>query len=324
MTAAATYTFVEHWARTPELDQATQDGTNSRTHGVCVAKDGTVIVFGQRKNAIMHFAPDGTLIAEYGGEDWLAAHGLTYQVLDGQEVLWLTDQNSGKVAKTTLTGEVLLDIAPIVYTAGDSSEEGKGAYGQKYSPTWAVQDPSTGRIFLADGYGQHVVHLLSPQGEVIKTLTGEEGAGRFSCPHGINLDAKGRLLITDRGNSRLVVYSQDGDHLETYQDVCHSPCCFDFLDDLILVPELVGSVKVLNDQFEVVAELGQSDIVNKPAKPEGGFDHVAPEGWPNLYGTDLVKDGMFNSPHGGCFAPNGDIYVAEWIVGGRITKLAKD
>jgi len=64
----------------------------------------------------------------------------------------------------------------------------------------------------------------------------------------------------------------------------------------------------------VATELGASDIVGPEQRPDG---------WPNLAGTPLVKAGKFNSPHGGCFAPNGDVYCVEWIVGGRITKLAR-
>jgi hypothetical protein len=28
-------------------------------------------------------------------------------------------------------------------------------------------------------------------------------------------------------------------------------------------------------------------------------------------------------PHDACFAPNGDIFVAEWVATGRITKLER-
>jgi hypothetical protein len=36
-----------------------------------------------------------------------------------------------------------------------------------------------------------------------------------------------------------------------------------------------------------------------------------------------IGRGDFNSPHAACFAPNGDIYVVEWVLGGRITRLEK-
>jgi hypothetical protein len=36
----------------------------------------------------------------------------------------------------------------------------------------------------------------------------------------------------------------------------------------------------------------------------------------------LIDAGKFNSPHGVAADTQGNIYVTEWIIGGRITKLA--
>jgi putative N-acetylmannosamine-6-phosphate epimerase len=46
------------------------------------------------------------------------------------------------------------------------------------------------------------------------------------------------------------------------------------------------------------------------------------EGWPNL-DDHLIEEGKFNSPHGSVADSHGNIYVVEWIIGGRITKLQK-
>ena len=53
-------------------------------------------------------------------------------------------------------------------------------------------------------------------------------------------------------------------------------------------------------------------------------------GWPNINGddgkperTDLLEPGKFNSPHGLAIDKDGHLYVAEWLIGGRFTKLAK-
>ena len=74
-------------------------------------------------------------------------------------------------------------------------------------------------------------------------------------------------------------------------------------------------VKLLNvNSLELIVELGASDII--------GLDE-RPEGWPNLAGTDLLRPHFLNSPHGTCFAPNGDIYCVEWIIGGRISRFVK-
>lgn len=37
----------------------------------------------------------------------------------------------------------------------------------------------------------------------------------------------------------------------------------------------------------------------------------------------LWLDGQFVHPHDACFSPTGDIFVAEWVPTGRVTKLEK-
>ena len=45
-------------------------------------------------------------------------------------------------------------------------------------------------------------------------------------------------------------------------------------------------------------------------------------GWSNV-SKEYLELGKFNSPHAIAVDCNGNIYVAEWVVGGRITKLVE-
>ncbi len=301
------YTWIDNWARIPEHPSGR---TNGRTHGVCVTADGRVMVFHQAHDGLLTFDPQGRLRAAVGGDRWLGAHGLTLVSDTDGEYLWLTDQSTAEVVKVTLEGQTVQTI--------ERAPHPVYAEGGRYCPTWAAQNPVTGEIWVADGYGSSLVHRYSAGGDYQATLDGSEGAGRFNCPHGINFrtTANGpELWITDRGNRRVVVTDGEGQFLRQ-TGITHSPCCFDFHQDLVVIPELFTGVKVLQaDTLELVTELGASDCVSPDAKPDG---------WPNLAGTDLVKPGQFNSPHGGCFAPNGDIFCVEWIVGGRITRLKRN
>ncbi|MQG34294.1 MAG: hypothetical protein FI717_08320 [SAR202 cluster bacterium] len=54
------------------------------------------------------------------------------------------------------------------------------------------------------------------------------------------------------------------------------------------------------------------------------------DGWPNnkdsagnIIPTNLLESGKFNSPHGICTDGEGNIYVEEWLIGGRTVKLSK-
>jgi hypothetical protein len=302
----AMYKMIDNWATIPDTPSGCENG---RTHGVCVTSTGNVIVFHQAQDGLLTFDPDGKLISASGGDRWLGAHGLTRVVEDGAEYLWLTDQVSKEVAKVNLTGETVQTIAPPDHAAY--------ADGGKYVPTWAAVNPANGEIWVADGYGSSLVHRYDQSGEYLETIDGTEGAGRFACPHGINFRQSTNgveLWIADRGNKRVVIYDGEG-HYQRKSTLTHSPCGFDFLDNNVVIPELFTGVKVLDvHSLELITELGASDIIGPDERPEG---------WPNLAGTDLLRPDFLNSPHGACFAPNGDIYCVEWIVGGRISRFVK-
>jgi len=299
-----TYLWHDNWARLPDSPSHKDNG---RTHGVAVTKAGKVVVFCQADPAVLIFGADGSLESSWG-DRFAGAHGLTLVEENGEEFLWLTDQNSGEVVKTTLDGTTVQSVdkpAAEAY-AGDG----------KYSPTWVAVNPSNGDIWVADGYGQSYVSRYDKDGKYLGAISGEEdGAlGRFKCPHGIAFDTRGgttELYITDRGNSRLQIYDVDGGFLRGVTDVFHSPCCFDFHSEHMLVPELQTGVKLVDGDDRVLVDIGENRPVAKV------------DGWPNLAGTEHVQPGRFNSPHGGCFDADGNIYVVEWIVGGRITKLER-
>lgn len=310
------YEWIDHWAWIPDAPSGRENG---RTHGVCVLMSGNVVVFHQADHALVTYDPAGRLVSAVGGSRWNGAHGLTRVVDGGREYLWLTDQNSAKVVKVTPNGDAVQAVARPDHPAYGGAEP------QRYVPTWVTQNPVNGDIWVGDGYGASLVHRYDKNAKYLGSLDGTEGAGRFAEPHGLNVTVRGgavELFITDRANHRIVVYDGDGKFLRSSL-VAHSPCCFDFLHGQVLVPELFTGVKILDAaSLALVTEVGKSDRVGP--HPDGRWwPAVAPEGWPDLAGTEHVRPGFFNSPHGGCFAPNGDVYVVEWIVGGRITKLRR-
>lgn len=307
------YTHINaDWARVPP-------GINGRTHGVCVARDGSVIVFAQTRDALLHFDAEGQLKARHGGDGWLAAHGLTYQVHDGRETLWLTDHTSGRVAKTTLTGEVIHELAPSRYVdLHDAGDGGRADHG--YAPTCAIEDYESGTIWVADGYGQFVVHQYDRHGALIQTLNGVEGAGRFNCPHGLTLDETGRLWIADRGNRRIAIYDSQGRFIEAHEELCHSPCGFDYTRERIVVPELFGSLKLFDRDWNLVTEIGKHPDIRIDIDASGALQQQTPDGWPNV-DPATIPASSFNSPHAACFGTNDEIYVVEWILGGRVSRI---
>ncbi len=77
-----------------------------------------------------------------------------------------------------------------------------------------------------------------------------------------------------------------------------------------MVPELKARLSILGPNNQVVAQLGD-DVARISA--EGGIRN------------DESKwiDGKFVHPHDACFDNEGNIFVAEWVQTGRISKLTK-
>ena len=220
----------------------------------------------------------------------------------------MADQTSGEVVKTTLKGKTILSLPKpphAVYKKGT------------YSPTWVAVNEAwlggNGDIWVADGYGMSYLHRFSADGRYISSTNGGSGDMKFNCPHGImfsNRHGTPELYVADRGNSRFQVLDPDGNILRTIRNDLTLPCGSIPVDDHLIVPQLDARVTILDASDRFVCHLGN----NKPT--------CDIEGWPN-HPPHLIVPGLFNSPHAAAADSDGNLYVVEWIIGGRITKLKK-
>ena len=301
----------------PLPDAPHPGGGSGRTHGVAVLDGGDLLLFRQGSPAVLRYSPQGELKASFG--DFAGAHGLEVVKEDGREVLWVTDEVSCKVQKLSLDGEVLMDLPS---PPSDETIGGEEPARQRYVPTWATVAPS-GDVFVGDGYGSHFVFRFGPDGTYKGKLTGEEGAGRFNEPHSVRFSPDGELFITDRSTRRVTVYDADGRYLRHSDTACHSPADFAFGGGHVYVAEILGEVKVLDAELNVLAALGTNQGRHFPSPDEPAGWYPGPDGGYPDVPRDTLEVGQFHTPHGIAVAPNGDIYVGEWYEGGRVIKLEK-
>jgi hypothetical protein len=132
-------------------------------------------------------------------------------------------------------------------------------------------------------------------------------------PHGNWVDTRDPknpvLLIADRGNQRILRYTMDDKPIDTIPgrgQFCH----FQEHKDLIVSPDLGSRVHIIKGNA-IVATFG--------APPEGGKPNPART---TQNRADFVP-GQFVNPHGACFDKDGNIFVAEWVEIGRMTKLRR-
>jgi DNA-binding beta-propeller fold protein YncE len=194
--------------------------------------------------------------------------------------------------------------------------------GEGWSPTAIATVEETGDVWVADGYGKSLVHRFAADGAHLLTLTGEEGAGRFDCPHGVVVDrrrAEPELYVSDRANGRIQVFDLEGRFKRVAAEgIVVTPTDMAVVgDELVLTDFTRSRVTVLDANDRLLEHVG----ANPAARNR--------DGWPNARDDDgdlvrpALEPGKFNSPHTLAADDAGSVYVTEWLIGGRLTKLTR-
>ncbi|MEM9413834.1 MAG: hypothetical protein AAGA30_22185, partial [Planctomycetota bacterium] len=221
-------------------------------------------------------------------------------------------------AKLTLEGEVVWEkYAPMeagVYAPDEDTTREKIWGRDRFMPTnFAFLDD--GGFLLADGYGSFYIHRYDKDGEWQSCFGGPGGGqGKFATPHGIWMDRRKEtptVIICDRAHHTLQWLTLEGKHIETIKGF-GLPANVDIKDEHVVVPELGARLTILDVKNQKVAQLG-SDVERINGK-EGKKIRGDKSQW---------LPGKFIHPHDACFDANGNIFVAEWVAGGRVTLLEK-
>ncbi len=314
------YEVIHHWAKLPS------QFTWQTTHNVAVDRNGFLYVIHEGKASlndhpsIFVFDPQGRYVRSFGKQFQGGGHGLEVRNENGDEFLYVTAyQHLKRFAKLTLKGETVWEKrAPMGsnhYAEGEA-ENPKGVWGRdRFMPTNFAFHPDGG-FYLADGYGAWTVHRYNQKGEWVFSFgTPGKGDGEFQLPHGIWLDdRKGRtpsIAVADRANARLQWFTLGGRHLSTLDGMI-LPANIDTHGKLMLVPDLSARITLLDENNRIVAHLGEDPDWRIEVLKDQRKLRTTPSEW---------VSGKFIHPHDACFDHNGDIFVAEWVSTGRITKL---
>lgn len=312
---------VQHdWARLPDKF------TWQTTHNVAVDASGNLYVIheGKEENkehpSIFVFDSQGQYVRSFGKQFQGGGHGIEVRQEQGEEFLYVCAYQQVKAfAKLSLKGEVVWQKrAPMesgIYAPGEDTDPKKVWGRDRFMPTnFAFLDD--GGFLLADGYGSFHIHRYDKDGNWLSHFGGAgQGEGKFNTPHGIWIDRRpGReqtVVVCDRANHTLQYLTLDGKYLESLSGY-GLPANVDTWQDLMVVPELVARLTLLNAKNEVVARLGE-DVERLSA--DKNFE---------IRGNrDKWLDGKFVHPHDACFDAHGNIYVAEWVATGRVTRLQR-
>ncbi|HZY93018.1 MAG TPA: hypothetical protein VFG07_09660 [Thermoplasmata archaeon] len=325
-----TYEWVDDWATLPDAEGARGAWPHS---AIVWSRKGELWTFHPAKSAAIAFDADGHFLRAVPSP-LSEAHGITLVEEGGTEFLWMADAStkrkpesnydapesadSAAVVKTDLAGRVVLALAPPPHPAYE-----KGPY----RPTWVGVNEErfggNGDIWVADGYGQSLVHRYSADGRYQSTLTGEEGGGRFRGPHLAFVDRRRErpeLYIADRGNSRIQVYDLDGSFRRIVgAGTLSSPTAFAVEGERMVVLEFRPPRLLVFDGQDRL-----TDLVGENLGPltQPGFPFVRDEaGHPSV--PKQMGSGKFGIPHSVAIDGGGSLYFTEVVFGSRFTKLKR-
>ncbi|MEQ1850245.1 MAG: hypothetical protein ABMA01_01505 [Chthoniobacteraceae bacterium] len=300
------------------------------THNVAVDAGGLVYIIHEgRENlkdhpSIFVFDAEGKFVRAFGKQFQGGGHGLEVRTEGKEQFLYVTGyQQLKNFAKLTLKGEPVWEkrapMASGIYPEGEDSKPAKRWGRDAFMPTNFAFLPDGG-FFVADGYGSYRIHRYDKDGKWL-SMFGEpgKGDGQFNTPHGIWIDDRaGRdasVVVADRANKRLQWFTLEGKHLKTL-DGFILPANIDRRGDVLLVPDLSARVTLLGKDDKVITHLGEDPEWRAQVLKDGMKlrREEKGEGW---------VSGKFLHPHDACFDAAGNIFVAEWVNTGRITKLRK-
>jgi DNA-binding beta-propeller fold protein YncE len=279
-----TYEVNEDWQQLP-------DGWGMPAAAVAVDSQDRVFCYNRDPNhPIMVFDRDGKYLYSWGDGMFRFPHAI---VIDADDNLWLTDRDHGQIMKFTPEGELLMTIGERGFrsdTGVDPDDFSSQAYkkvthgGAPFNLPTDIAFASSGEMFITDGYGNARVHKFSADGTHLFSW-GEPGTGpgEFNMPHGVHIDKDGQVLVCDRENDRVQVFSQEGEYISTWDTKLIGPAVFYVdPDDTIYIPEHNGGlISILTPDGKRLAQWGD---------PEFRSCHgIAGDSHGNLYVVQPIK-----------------------------------
>lgn len=234
------YRVERPWGRPPK------DVRFSPISGVTVDSKDNVYVLIRRDAAadpkpgpaVLVFSPEGDFVRAFGEQSVADSHGAF--VGPGDRIL-IGDRDGHQIFCFDSEGRVL-------FTLGTRHEP----LSPFNHPTDAAVGPN-GDIYVSDGYANSCVHRFSKDGKWKQTWGRPgQGPGEFALPHAIWVLADGRVLVADRRNCRIQVFTADGAYLTEWRDVFNPADIYVDRDGLIHVCDDVPRVTVLTPDGIVV------------------------------------------------------------------------
>jgi hypothetical protein len=296
-----TFDTVPGWGLRPDGKSAI-----GPTHGSVVV-DASGNIYTSAQAGVFVFSPDGKVIHSYLGDDYSNIHDMEIRQEGDKEFIYGARNKDAEGIKFDIrTGEIVLKLG---------FPEESGLKLTKFNPT-AITVAPNGDIFLSDGYFSDHIFKFDKTGKYLMHF-GTKGneLKQFNTAHGMTLDTRyepARLLICDRNHEpkgRLLHYDLNGEFIGEIATGLGMPTSAAVQGDFVSVPDLHGRLVILDKNNTIIAVLG-----NNPDPKQGRNYNVPQDQW---------IEGIFSGTHGSYWDADGNLYVQDWNVSGRIMKLVR-
>jgi sugar lactone lactonase YvrE len=250
---------------------------------------GHLYVLSRGTKPLTEFDENGKFVRAFGDGLFTRSHGIR---IDKDGNIWTTDVGAHTVMKLSSQGEVLLTLGT------------KGKAGEWSGESHLFNEPNdiviaaNGDLFVTQGHTPGAgrggvvqnpgVLKFDKSGKFIKFWGGKgTEPGKFEVAHGIAIDAKGLLWVTDRENQRIQIFDQDGKYVREVK-YAGLPCSLDIgKDSIFMVNGFAGQLVKMDLDGKVIAAVGK----------------------PGAAGTW----GEFGEAHFIAVSPKGEIYIADSV-----------
>jgi len=202
----------------------------SRTNPKGVARGGQAAM-------LWEFDKSYKFVKEWGPNNYAASFAHSVRV-DKSDNVWQVDEGSGMIVKYDPEGMPVfwLGRTPEAIDYLETNVEHTGAGYQRLKdnplplhptgrigvfnrPTDVAWD-SKGNIYISDGYGNHRIVKISPEGKWLKAVgSWGEGQDQFHTVHAICVDNQDNVYVADRENWRIQVYDTDLNYKRTIDHI---------------------------------------------------------------------------------------------------------
>jgi DNA-binding beta-propeller fold protein YncE len=254
---------------------------------------GHLWVLNRGPQPLAEFDANGKFIRAFGEGLFTRTHGLRFD-RDGN--IWVTDVGAHIVVKLNPQGQTLLTLG----IKGEPGAWDEAAGSRRLNQPNDLGFSGAGDVFVVQGHtpgaaGDPRVLKFDKSGRFIKSWGGKgKEPGKFEVAHGIAIDAKGLLWVTDRENQRIQIFDADGTFVRELK-YAGLPCALEIGTQFIyMVNGFAGQVLRLDLNGTVLAATG---------KPGNGL-------------------GEFGEAHFIAVSPKGELYVAD-SVNSAVQKFVK-